>query len=302
MSQVQIVAANTAEHMAASEALREKVLRAPWGMELEADEHPPAENLVGLIENRVVATGRLFIDVDCRAQIRSMATEPHYRGHGVGQRMLAALEQRARGRGCSKMWAHARTHALPFYTQAGFVDIGDGPTLGGQITHRVVERPIDHDDYRPWNLALRPARANDGPALSKLIFACLAEFGMTPERDGIDRDLEAIVETYAGGAFWVAENAQGHIEASVGMLPMGNHAYELRRMYLAQPYRGSGLGRALLGTALNWAHMQSARYVELETDSALKAALHLYRWAGFTPVCAQLETQRCDQRLGLRLR
>ena len=164
-----------------------------------------------------------------------------------------------------------------------------------------MSRDIHHDDFRPWNQRLRPASDKDAPALRDLIFATLAEFGMQPEHDGIDRDLDALEDTYADGGFWVTETPNGDIAASAGMLPVAPGIYELRRMYMHAHHRGHGLGRALLGLALHWARQRRAHSVVLETASVLEAARHLYEWAGFRPDDAPLETQRCDQRMVLTL-
>ncbi len=303
MSALHISHARRPEQILGSQTLRHSVLRAPWGRALEPDTTPPADDLVAEEDGQVVATGRLYVSADGRqARIRGMAVAPEHQGHGLGTGMLEALEMCARGRGCSEIKLNARTSALAFYLRAGYADLGAGPTLFDSIPHRVVGKRIDHDDYAPWGLQLRPARDTDGPALQALIFGALAEFGMQPEHDGIDRDLEALEATYAGGAFWVATNAQDRPVASVGMLPLPvpGH-FELRRMYLAADHRGRNLGRALLGTAMHWAYTQNATYIELETATVLERARHLYDWAGFTTVSGELETRRCDQRMGMAL-
>lgn len=303
MSALHISHARHPDQIQGSQILRQAVLRTPWGRDLEPDTTPPADDLVAEQDGRVVATGRLYLSPDGRhARIRGMAVAPEYQGQGLGSGMLQALELCARGRGCSDIELNARTSALAFYLHAGFTDRAAGPTLFGSIPHRVAGKRIDHNDYAPWGLQLRQARDSDGPALQALIFGALAEFGMQPEHDGIDRDLEALEATYAGGAFWVATNAQDQLIASVGMLPLPTDGhFELRRMYLAANHRGRNLGRALLGTALNWAYAQKATYIELETATVLERARHLYSWAGFTTVSGELETRRCDQRMGMHL-
>ncbi len=303
MNTFHIVAAHHPDQIEASQTLRYALLRQPWGQPLEPDTRPPTDDLVGVLDGAIVATGRIQLLANEReAQVRGMTVAPEFQGRGFGRRMLQALESCARGRGCDAIVLNARTTAVAFYAKAGYQDQGPGPTLFDAIPHRRMLKPIDHADYQPWGLHLRAAVDADGPALQRLIFGCLAEFGMQPEHDGIDQDLEALQATYAGGAFWVATDTHDRVVASVGMLalPSPGH-YELRRMYLAAEQRGRGLGRALLGTALNWAYHQQARYLELETATVLESARHLYTWAGFQPVSGELETRRCDQRMGMRL-
>lgn len=303
MTTLHISSARDSRQIAESRRVREAVLRTPWQQPLEEDVTAPDDDLIGEINGHVVATGRLFVSNDGRcARIRGMAVSPGHEGRGLGHAILQALEDRARGRGCTQLELNARSSALGFYSKAGYSDLGPGPTLFGSIDHRVMGKTIAHTDYSQWGLHLRPVRDADGPELQAMIFDCLAEFGMQPEHDGIDRDLAALESTYAGGAFWVAENSAKRIVASAGMLPLRTPGhYELRRMYIIAGFRGQQLGRALLGTALQWARQQAAGYIELETATVLESARALYEWAGFRTIEGELETLRCDQRMGLQL-
>lgn len=301
MTAFQIRRVQNSSQQQASHALREQLLRAPWDQTLEADRDIPADDLIGIHAGHIIASGRLFLSEDGKtACIRGMATDPAHQGQGRGAEMLRALEICARGRGCTHIALNARTTALGFYQRAGFTEVGPGPELFGKIPHRLMRKRIDHADYQPWGLQLRPACDTDTAALQQLIFGCLAEFGMQPEHDGIDRDLENLEATYAQGAFWVLTGPADTIVASIGMLPLASPGhFELRRMYLKAEQRGRNLGRALLGTALHWAHTHDARFIELETATALKQARELYTWVGFRQIAGELETRRCDQRMGM---
>ncbi len=316
---VQLVSAADPAFAEAARALRLAVLRAPWGQPLEADNTPPAEDLALVEDGRLLATGRLFVAADGAAQLRAMAVPEAARGRGLGRRMLGALEARARGRGCTRLWANARSTALPFYRAAGWRDAGPAPTLFGQIPHRRIEKNIDHADYRPWGLRRRPARDADRAALEALIFGALADYGLAPEREGFDRDLAEVEAHYRDGVLWLFEDAQpredtqaredaqdqegaqGRLQASCGLLPESPACWELRRMYLAPALRGRGLGRALLGAAIAHARAAGVRELVLETATPLREARALYAWAGFRPAAGALATQRCDQRMQLDL-
>jgi len=58
-------------------------------------------------------------------QLRSMAVDPTYQGHGIGGRLLAAIEAEARARTIPLLWANARTAALGFYRRAGWRVVGE---------------------------------------------------------------------------------------------------------------------------------------------------------------------------------
>lgn len=82
-----------------------------------------------------VGTGRL-IELDEApggrpgrwGQIGRMAVLTANRSHGVGRRVLEALEEEARRRGLRGIKIHAQVHAMPFYEKAGY---------------RVVSEPFD---------------------------------------------------------------------------------------------------------------------------------------------------------------
>lgn len=300
---IRLLPAHTPAWQAQSRQLREQVLRRPWGQPLEPDAQPPLDDLVLCQGDQVLACGRLFADHSGHtAQIRGMAVAPERQRRGYGQRLLDALLLRARGRGVTLVRANVRSRARSLYARQGFVDVGPGPLLFGQIPHRAMQHEIDHRDFSPWHLLLRDATAADGRALQKLVFGCLGEFGLAPERDGIDQDLEQLDQVYAGGHFWVLTDSAGAIQASVALrCREDGRTLELRRMYLHAAQRGRGLGRALLGLALSTARARGMARIDLETASVLRAAHHLYTWAGFVADEGDREARRCDQYLALSL-
>jgi GNAT superfamily N-acetyltransferase len=75
---------------------------------------------------------------------------------------------------------------------------------------------------------------------------------------------------------------------------------ELRKMYLAPPARGLGLGRRLLDRAIAFARGSGYERVELTTASVLTQAIGMYRRHGFTPI-ERAMPGRCDQAYALSL-
>ena len=65
-----------------------------------------------------------------------------------------------------------------------------------------------------------------------------------------DADLDDPAGAYA--AFWVAVD-DDTVVGSVALRDLGARAVELKRMYLRPDRRGFGLGKELLGIALDWA-------------------------------------------------
>jgi ribosomal protein S18 acetylase RimI-like enzyme len=62
-------------------------------------------------------------------------------------------------------------------------------------------------------------------------------------------------------------------------------------MYLGRTYRGRGLGRQLLVTALDWARARGALAIRLDTTEEMQAARHLYEAYGFRRVPGEAPRQ-----------
>ncbi len=83
-----------------------------------------------------------------------------------------------------------------------------------------------------------------------------------------------------GGGIWVVERG-GKFAGSVALTDEGGGVGSLRWVLLAPELRGSGLGRRLVGEAIERARELGMSRVELYTFSALATAARIYREAGF---------------------
>ena len=63
--------------------------------------------------------GYAMLDTD-KHEVDAMFVDPPHAGLGIGKRLLAALEQLARGRGIVRLHLSASLNAVPFYAAAGF--------------------------------------------------------------------------------------------------------------------------------------------------------------------------------------
>jgi ribosomal protein S18 acetylase RimI-like enzyme len=64
----------------------------------------------------------------------------------------------------------------------------------------------------------------------------------------------------------------------------GDQPAELKRMWVAEPARGLGVGRRLLGELEDHASKHGVRVIHLETNGTLTEAISLYRSAGYVEV------------------
>jgi len=144
---------------------------------------------------------------------------------------------------------------------------------------------------------IRAWQPGDRQAAFDLIAAVLAEYGLQSEPDRTDWDVWNVEDAYqkTGGQFWVVEQS-GELVGTAAFYPIerGEHAVEIRKMYLSPVVRGKGLGRFLLQELERTIAEQGYGQIWIETASVLKAAVQLYETSGYMPGTG-VETERCDR-------
>lgn len=150
---------------------------------------------------------------------------------------------------------------------------------------------------------VRAATNDDIPAVTDLIYTVLKEYGLQPDPEHTDADLNDIEGNYHHnrGSFDLLMNQEWEIIGSVGVLRLNETECELRKMYLAAPWRGRGYGKLLLELGLKRAGELGYKRVVLETASVLKEAITLYRQYGFERFEGDNPSSRCDQMYELNL-
>jgi RimJ/RimL family protein N-acetyltransferase len=94
----------------------------------------------------------------------------------------------------------------------------------------------------------------------------------------------------AGGAVWLIDGDR-QLSGALGLTHEGDGVGQVRWFVLDRSLRGQGWGGALLGELIDHARADGLHRLELQTFSALRAAGHLYRRAGFQ---LQWERERHD--------
>ena len=120
-----------------SRELRRSVLRPHYAVDaaLPGDDRPQAVHLGAFApagDDRVLASACLIFPEQCPWlptatgwQLRSMATDPAWRGAGAGAEILRAARQIATDAGATVLWCKAREPAIPFYRRNGFAEFGE---------------------------------------------------------------------------------------------------------------------------------------------------------------------------------
>jgi putative acetyltransferase len=144
-------------------------------------------------------------------------------------------------------------------------------------------------------IQIRSASNLDVERVKSLIYNVLREYGLEPEPNGTDVDLNDIEANYInrGGIFELLENEDGELFGTVGLYPMDESTVELRKMYFSKSLRGQGIGANTLQRMIEKSKELGFQRIYLETATPLKEAIHLYEKFGFKPTC-EVHSPRCD--------
>jgi len=144
--------------------------------------------------------------------------------------------------------------------------------------------------------------ARDDPAVLALYapFIREADGPLVYDREGSGVDIEA--EIAAGppadlvppnGAFLLAR-VNGVPAALGGVRHLDTEVAEVKSMYVADEFRGNGLGRRILAELDAIAAAHGCRAVRLDTSDYLAAAVGLYRAAGYREVPTYNDNPKAD--------
>ena len=124
---------------------RWKILRQPIGKSVESlkDEYENSSfHLIGLIDKKIVACGRLHLNSPDEAQIRYMAVDNYHRGKGIGKQVVEELESYAKLKKVDSIILNARDHAIRFYEKSGYEVVGPYKGSDTGIPHSKMIKKI----------------------------------------------------------------------------------------------------------------------------------------------------------------
>jgi putative acetyltransferase len=164
------------------------------------------------------------------------------------------------------------------------------------IRHRVLEMLLS-------NYQIREADNGDIPSVKAVVFTVLQEYGLLPDENGIDSDLNDIETNYPAnnGYFGLITNKTGKTVGTFGLYRKSDSDCEIRKMYLLPEARGIGLGKKTIRILIIKALEKGYRNIFLETNSVLKEAIALYEKSGFRKIDSGHLASRCDQAYKLEL-
>jgi putative acetyltransferase len=135
-------------------------------------------------------------------------------------------------------------------------------------------------------MTIRDYQPGDAPAFAALNVAWISKLFAIEKHDlEILHHPEETILT-PGGSIVMAVAADGTAVGCCALIPLGDGAYELARMAVAEACRGQGIGRRVLERAVAVAQDLGAETLYLATNSVLANAVHLYESLGFQHVSA----------------
>ncbi|NRG17003.1 GNAT family N-acetyltransferase [Rhizobiales bacterium] len=140
-------------------------------------------------------------------------------------------------------------------------------------------------------ISIRPFQRPDSEDVRALFILINRELAPSDRQDAFERYIELSlaaevdrIEDYYGerqGSFWVVESG-GQLAGFYGLEPAGSGEMELRRMYLAPKFRGSGLASRMISHAEDVVRDKGFGRLVLSTSELQPAALKFYEKAGYT--------------------
>lgn len=143
-------------------------------------------------------------------------------------------------------------------------------------------------------IQIRPIEQKDNIDIAKVIRGALEEFGANkPGTVYFDPTTDALFELFnTPGSYYFIATIDDKVVGGAGIFPTENlpkGTCELVKLYLHKDARGTGLGKQLLHTAMQWAKENGYTQVYLESMPELSKAVSIYENVGF---------QRINQPLG----
>lgn len=123
--------------------LRWRLLRQPWQQPKGSEKDQLEDNSIhkaAILNNQVIAVGRIHFTDRNEAQIRYMAVDDTFQSKGVGRLILKSLESAAHAQNIHHIFLHARENAVDFYKKNQYQPIKSTHVLYGKIQHVLMKK------------------------------------------------------------------------------------------------------------------------------------------------------------------
>jgi len=143
-------------------------------------------------------------------------------------------------------------------------------------------------------ITIREIERLDNKDIEAIIRSCFYEFELPLTGTAYeDSDTKNMFESYQNTheVYYVVEE-NGEVLGGAGIKPLKSNNIEIcefNKMYFSPKVRGKGMGKALLDKCLQAAKQMGYKQCYIESDSRLKAAIHIYESFGFKHLQKGLE-------------
>lgn len=126
--------------------LRYEVLRKPWnqppGSEKDKDEDSSIHIMALDEDKNVLGVCRLQFNSATEAQLRYMGVKENTQGSGIGKKMIAYAEEKAKEKGAETLILQAREIAVEFYKKCGYTIVEKSFLMWGEIQHYLMKKTL----------------------------------------------------------------------------------------------------------------------------------------------------------------
>ena len=143
MNNILFKSPSSSEEFKEYDLFRWEILRKPIGKSIESlkDEYEDSSyHLIGVIDNKIIACGRLHFNSDNEAQIRYMAIDENFQRKGIGVKIIELLEAEAKKKQINKIVLNARNHVIKFYAKSGYRAVRKYEGADTGIPHTTMEK------------------------------------------------------------------------------------------------------------------------------------------------------------------
>ena len=143
MNNILFKSPSSSEEFKEYDLFRWEFLRKPLGKSIESlkDEYEDSSyHLIGVIDNKIIACGRLHFNSDNEAQIRYMAIDENFQRKGIGVKIIEMLEAEAKKKQINKIVLNARNHVIKFYAKSGYRAVRKYEGSDTGIPHTTMEK------------------------------------------------------------------------------------------------------------------------------------------------------------------
>ena len=143
MNNILFKSPSSSEEFKEYDLFRWEILRKPLGKSIKSlkDEYEDSSyHLIGVIDNKIIACGRLHFNSDNEAQIRYMAIDENFQRKGIGVKIIELLEAEAKKKQINKIVLNARNHVIKFYAKSGYRAVRKYERSDTGIPHTTMEK------------------------------------------------------------------------------------------------------------------------------------------------------------------